>query len=411
MTEVIERFLRYVKINTRSDEDSQTHPSTAVQHDLAKLLYRELTEMGAQDVFYDEENCYVYAKIPATDGGAQTKTLGFISHMDTSPEASGENVHPRIIDNYDGGDITLNEELGIVLKTSVYPEIKAYIGKPLIVTDGTTLLGADDKAGIAEIMTMAHTLLSDPSIKHGRIAIAFTPDEEIGAGTDRFDLARFGADYAYTVDGGGLGELEFETFNAASAEITVRGVNVHTGEAKNKMINAARIAAEFDSMLPAEQRPEFTEGREGFFHLMSIEGGTEKASLSYLIRDHDRQRFEARKALIRKTAELLDLRYGEGTVKAEIEDTYYNMREKIEPDYMFLVENAADCMRKQGVEPVIRPVRGGTDGSSLSFKGLPCPNICTGGHNFHGRFEYCCISSMEKIVDILTDLVTRPMKQ
>ena len=404
MTEVIERFLRYVKIDTQSDEDAGTHPSTAKQFDLARLLYKELTDMGADDVFLDEVHCYVYAKIPANDGGSQPKTLGFIAHMDTSPEASGENVKPRIIDDYDGGDITLNEQQGIVLKTDVFPEIKAYVGKRLIVTDGTTLLGADDKAGVAEIMTMSHRLLTDNSIKHGQIAIAFTPDEEIGAGTDNFDLARFGADYAYTVDGGGIGELEYETFNAASADITVQGVNVHTGEAKNKMINAARLAAEFDSLLPPEQKPEFTEGREGFFHLMNIEGSTERATLSYLIRDHDRSKFEAKKALIAKLTDILNLRYGEGIVTAEVKDTYYNMREKIEPDFMFLVDNVSECMRKLDIEPKIQPIRGGTDGSSLSFKGLPCPNICTGGHNYHGRYEYCCADSMEKITELLVML-------
>ncbi|MCR5541096.1 MAG: peptidase T [Ruminococcus sp.] len=404
MTEVIERFLRYVKIDTQSDEDAQTQPSTAKQFDLARLLYKELNEMGAKDVFLDEAHCYVYARIPANEVGKQPKTLGFISHMDTSPEASGENVKPRIIEDYDGEDITLNEEQGIVLKTSVFPEIKNYIGQSLIVTDGTTLLGADDKAGVAEIMTMAHRLLTDDSIKHGEIAIAFTPDEEIGAGTDNFDLKRFVADFAYTVDGGGIGELEYETFNAASADITVRGVNVHTGEAKNKMVNAARIAAEFDSLLPPEQKPEFTEGREGFFHLMNIEGSTESATLSYLIRDHDRTKFESKKALISKLADILNLRYGEGTVTAEVKDTYYNMREKIEPDFMFLVENVSECMKKLGIEPKIQPIRGGTDGSSLSFKGLPCPNICTGGHNYHGRYEYCCVESMEKICDLLVML-------
>ena len=410
MTEVIERFLRYVKIDTRSDEDSPSRPSTEKQHDLAKLLYSELMEMCAADVVYDKEHCYVYANIPATDGGAQRKVLGFIAHIDTSPEISGENVRPRIIENYDGGDIVLNEGMGVVLKTAVFPEITEYKSQTLIVTDGTTLLGADDKAGVAEIMTMAHTLLTHPEIPHGEIAVAFTPDEEIGAGTDNFDLAIFGADYAYTVDGGGIGELEYETFNAASADILVRGVNVHTGEAKNKMVNAARIAAEFDGMLPPDQRPEFTEGREGFFHLMSIEGGTENAALSYLIRDHDRSKFEDKKATIERIADLLNLKYGSGTVSAEISDTYYNMREKIEPDFMFLVDNACACMRELGIEPKIQPVRGGTDGSSLSFKGLPCPNICTGGHNYHGRYEYCCAESMEKIVELLVRLAGQPLK-
>ncbi|WP_044974044.1 peptidase T [Ruminococcus sp. HUN007] len=407
MSEVIERFLRYVKIETTSSETSEIAPSTAGQRDLASLLYKELTDMGASDVFYDEEHCYVYAKIPASEGYENRKTLGFIAHMDTSPEASGKDVKPRIIENYDGEDIVLNKELNIVLETAKYPEIKAYKGQRIIVTDGTTLLGADDKAGVAEIMTMADTLLSHPEIPHGPVAVAFTPDEEIGAGTVNFDMERFGADYAYTVDGGGIGELEYETFNAASAVIEITGVNVHTGEAKNKMINAARIATEFDSMLPAEQRPEFTEGREGFYHLMGIEGSTESAKLVYLIRDHDRMIFENRKAIMYGIGDQLDLRYGAGTVKVNIKDTYYNMREKIEPDFMFLIDNACEVMKELGIEPKIQPIRGGTDGSALSFRGLPCPNICTGGHNYHGRFEYCCADSMEKIVEILVRLTAK----
>ncbi|MBR4628640.1 MAG: peptidase T, partial [Ruminococcus sp.] len=304
-------------------------------------------------------------------------------------------------------DIVLNKELNIVLETAKYPEIKAYKGQRIIVTDGTTLLGADDKAGVAEIMAMANTLLNHPEIPHGPVVVAFTPDEEIGAGTVNFDMDRFGADYAYTVDGGGIGELEYETFNAASAVIEITGVNVHTGEAKNKMINAARIAAEFDSMLPAEQRPEFTEGREGFYHLMGIEGSTESAKLVYLIRDHDRMIFENRKAIMYGIGDQLDLRYGAGTVKVNIKDTYYNMREKIEPDFMFLIDNACEVMKELGIEPKIQPIRGGTDGSALSFRGLPCPNICTGGHNYHGRFEYCCADSMEKIVEILVRLTAK----
>lgn len=403
MSDVIERFLRYVKIDTQSSDESETHPSTVKQHDLAKLLYNELLEMGAKDVVYDTENCYVYAKLNSNDG-RNSKTLGFISHMDTSPEASGKNVAPRIIENYDGEDIILNSEEDIVLKTSVFPEIKAYKGQRLIVTDGTTLLGADDKAGISEIMSMLKYFISHPEVKHGNIAVAFTPDEEIGAGTDRFDLKQFGADHAYTVDGGGIGELEYETFNAASALIRIHGVNVHTGEAKNKMINAARIAAEFESMLPHEQKAEFTEGREGFIQLMSINGTTEYAELTYIIRDHDRKKFEQKKETVAKTAELLELRYGKGTIVSDIKDTYYNMREKIEPEHMYLIENACACMKELGIEPKIKPIRGGTDGSSLSFKGLPCPNICTGGHNFHGRFEYCCADSMEKITELLIKL-------
>ena len=401
MSEVTERFLRYVRIDTQSSEESETHPSTAKQHDLAELLYEELVGMGAENVYYDRENCYVYAAVPASNG--MEGTLGFISHMDTSPETSGRNVKPRIIEDYDGGDIVLNAEQGIVLRADTYPEIMAYKGQRLIVTDGTTLLGADDKAGIAEIMTAVHRLLTE-DISHRRIAVAFTPDEEIGAGTERFDMERFGADYAYTVDGGKLGELEYETFNAASAVVEIHGVNVHTGEAKGKMINAARIAAEYEGILPQEQKAEFTAGRDGFIQLMSIEGTTEYAKLSYLIRDHDRAYFEKKKRIMEQTAELLSLRYGEGTVDITIKDTYFNMREKIEPEYMFLIDNARECMEELGIEPVIQPIRGGTDGASLSFRGLPCPNLCTGGHNYHGRYEYCCADSMEKIVELLLKL-------
>ncbi len=404
MNSVTQRFLRYVSIDTQSSEDSEKSPSTDQQHDLAKVLYEELLQIGAVDVVYDKEHCYIYAKIPASGNADDTKTIGFISHMDTSPETSGDGVKARVIENYDGGDITLNESLGIVLKTDTYPEIKNYAGKSLIVTDGTTLLGADDKAGVAEIMTMAEYLLTHPKTAHGPIAIAFTPDEEIGKGTEYFDLNQFGADFAYTVDGGALGELEYETFNAASAEVTIRGVNVHTGSAKGVMINAARIGAEFDQLLPAEERPEFTEGREGFFHLSSIKGEVEEAQLSYLIRDHDRELFEKRKSDMQKAAEKLNLKYGEGVVTISIEDSYYNMREKIEPEFLFLVEKAGDVMRQLGIEPVTQPVRGGTDGARLSFMGLPCPNLFTGGHNFHGRYEYCCIESMEKAVEVLVKL-------
>ena len=401
MSEVTERFLRYVRIDTQSSEESETHPSTAKQHDLAELLYEELVGMEAEDVYYDRENCYVYAAVPASNG--MEGTLGFISHMDTSPETSGRNVKPRIIEDYDGGDIVLNTEQGIVLRADTYPEIMAYKGQRLIVTDGTTLLGADDKAGIAEIMTAVHRLLTE-DISHRRIAVAFTPDEEIGAGTERFDMERFGADYAYTVDGGKLGELEYETFNAASAVVEIHGVNVHTGEAKGKMINAARIAAEYEGILPQEQKAEFTAGRDGFIQLMSIEGTTEYSKLSYLIRDHDRAYFEKKKRIMEQTAELLSLRYGEGTVDITIKDTYFNMREKIEPEYMFLIDNARECMEELGIETVIQPIRGGTDGASLSFRGLPCPNLCTGGHNYHGRYEYCCADSMETIVELLLKL-------
>jgi tripeptide aminopeptidase len=404
ISEVTERFLRYVKIDTQSDEDSGLSPSTEKQHVLAKLLYDELIEMGIRNAVYDSGHCYVYAKIPANDESHGDKTLGFIAHMDTSPDTSGAGVKPRIIENYDGGDIVLNEEESLILKRDTYPEIGDYAGQTLIVTDGTTLLGADDKAGIAEIMTMAHVLLTNPEIKHGCIAIAFTPDEEIGEGTKYFDLKTFGADYAYTVDGGGIGELEYENFNAASAKIIFKGVNVHPGEAKNKMINASRIAAEFDSLLPSEQRPEYTEGREGFFHLTDISGDVENAELHYIIRDHDRSKFENRKKVMEQAADLLRAKYKDLAIDLDINDSYYNMREKIDPDYMFLVENVQNCMKELGIEPKIQPVRGGTDGARLSFMGLPCPNICTGGHNYHGRYEYCCAESMEKIVKLLVKL-------
>ncbi|MCR4692101.1 MAG: peptidase T [Lachnospiraceae bacterium] len=405
MNRVTELFLNYVKIDTQSDDYATESPSTPGQHNLAKLLAGELEKMGASDVTYDREHCYVYGKIPATDGGKCQKTLGLIAHMDTAPDASGKDVKPRIISDYDGGDILLNEEKGIVLETKTYPEIRQYIGKTLIVTDGTTLLGADDKAGVAEIMAAAEYLLAHPEIPHGPVSLAFTPDEEVGRGTAFFNKELFGADYAYTVDGGAIGELEFETFNAASAIITVHGISVHTGSAKNIMKNAAKIAAEFDSLLPAEQRPEYTEGREGFFHLDSISGSVELAKLEYLIRDHDRQLFEKRKEIVKKAAEALNLKYGEGTLELVIEDSYYNMREKIEPDYMFLVEKAKECMKQQGIEPLISPVRGGTDGARLSFEGIPTPNIFTGGHNYHGRFEYCCAESMEEAVKLIVSLV------
>ena len=404
MSEVLERFLRYIKIDTRSDEDSGLSPSTSKQHDLARILYEELKEMGASDVVYDTEHCYVYARIPANDGGENDKTLGFVSHMDTSPDAPGNDVKPCIIHDYDGTDIILNKEKNIVLKTEIYPEICEYKGQTLIVTDGTTLLGADDKAGVSEIMTMAHTLLSDPTIKHGPISIAFTPDEEIGEGTAYFDISTFGADYAYTVDGGGIGELEYETFNGAAAKISIEGVSVHPGEARDKMVNAARIAAEFDSMLPAKQRPENTKDREGFFHMTDIYGDVEKAEVCYIIRDHDRTLFENKKKLIEETVKKLRDKYPRAAINVTMKDQYYNMREKIEPDHMFLVENAEKCMRELSIEPKIQPIRGGTDGAILSYKGIPCPNLCTGGHNFHGRFEYCCLESMEKIVKLLIKL-------
>lgn len=399
---VLDKFLRYVKIDTQSSDDSATFPSTDKQRNLAKLLYNELVEMGAENVYYDEEHCYVYAAIPATDGGEKEKVLGFIAHMDTSPEVSGKDVKPQIVSDYDGGDIRLNEST--VLSVAQFPEMKLFRGKTLVTTDGTTLLGADDKAGVAEIMTMAQYLLEHKEIKHGRIAVAFTPDEEVGAGVDHFDIDRFGADWAYTVDGGILGEIEYENFNAASADIEISGVSVHPGTAKDKMKNASVIAWELEGALPREQKPEHTENYEGFFHLCYVEGTTEKAVMSYIIRDHDMAKFREKKALMAKTVEAINEKYGEGTAKLEMTDSYYNMKEKICPDFMFLIDNAENAMKALGIEPRIQPIRGGTDGARLSFMGLPCPNLCTGGGNFHGRFEYCCVEDMEKTVELLIKL-------
>ena len=387
---VIDRFFRYVQIDTQSKEDAESFPSTEKQKNLAMLLTKELQEMGASDVIYP--------------------TLGFIAHMDTSPDCSGRNVKPKLVENYDGKEVILNEEKAIVLSPVVFPELKHYVGQTLIVTDGTTLLGADDKAGVAEIMTMVQTLLEHPEIKHGPIAIGFTPDEEVGDGVDHFKIRQFGADYAYTVDGGAIGELEYENFNAASAKAIIHGVNVHPGEAKNKMKNASLYAMEFQMMLPGTMRPECTDGYEGFFHLTNMEGTVELATLSYIIRDHDKERFHEKKELFRHIANEMNTRYGEGTVEVEIFDSYYNMKEKIEPENLFLIENAKSCMEELGIVPKIQPIRGGTDGARLSFLGLPCPNLCTGGHNYHGRFEYCVVESMEKIVELLIHITQRELK-
>lgn len=403
MSKVIEKFLNYVKIDTQSDENSTVCPTTAKQHDLAKLLVKELEEMGAEDITYDTEHCYVYASIPASEGCDGRPVLGFIAHMDTAPAVTGENVKPRIIENYDGKDIVLNDEKNIVMKVSDFPELTEYTGKRLIVTDGTTLLGADDKAGIAEIMTMAEQLLSHKEIPHGKIRIGFTPDEEVGAGADYFDVKLFGADYAYTVDGGKLGELEYENFNAAGAKVTFHGRSVHPGDAKNKMVNALLLAMEFQNMLPVFENPMYTEKYEGFYHLDLLSGSVEKAQAEYIIRDHDKDKFEQKKETFLKIGDYLNEKYGKDTVLIEMKDSYYNMREIIE-QHMQLIENAKAAMEETGVNPIVVPIRGGTDGARLSYMGLPCPNLCTGGHNFHGRFEYICADSMEKIVEILLKL-------
>ena len=403
--DVIEKFLKYVKVDTQSDPDSGTSPSTMKQHDLAKILRDELIEIGASDVYYDEEHCYVYASIPSNiDDDKKRYKMGFVAHMDTSDEVSGKNVKPRIIDNYEGTEINLSSDGKVVLSPDDFPELLNHIGEDLIVTDGTTLLGADDKAGVSEIMTMAETLLSNPDIKHGDIKIAFTPDEEIGEGTAYFDIERFGADYAFTVDGGKLGELEYENFNAAEGIIKVHGRSVHPGDAKNKMINAALLCYEFHSMLPVFQNPMYTEKREGFFHLTDVNGGTENAEATYIIRDHDEKLFDAKKKLFKDAADYLNKKYGEGTVEVVLRDQYFNMIEKIRP-HMHLIDNAKKVMAELGITPIDSPIRGGTDGAAISYKGLPCPNICTGGYNYHGKYEYASVQEMRKVVDILLGIV------
>lgn len=406
METVIDRFLRYVQIDTCSEENSGTHPSTAKQHDLAGLLVRELEEMGAAEITYDRGHCYVYATVPASDGFEDRPTVGFIAHMDTSPAMSGAGVKPRIVKNYDGQDIVLNPELNITLRAADFPDIRKYQGQDLIVTDGTTLLGADDKAGVSEIMAMAEYYLTHPEDLHGRIRIGFTPDEEIGEGPDFFDVALFGAKAAYTVDGGALGELEYENFNAAGAKLHIQGCSVHPGSAKGKMKNAVLIAQEFQSMLPAFENPMYTEGYEGFYHLDSIQGNVESAQVDYIIRDHDRALFEKKKKYFMSVVSFLNDKYGEGTVTVDMKDSYYNMREIME-DHMELIDKVVETMKEQDIKPIITPIRGGTDGARLSFMGLPCPNICTGGENCHGKFEYACVQSMEKVVKLLTGLVKK----
>ena len=401
--DLISRFIRYTKIDTQSDEHTNTHPSTPGQHDLAKLLYKELTELGASDVFYDQKYCYVYATIPATNGDKDTPVIGFISHMDTSDAVSGKDVKARIIEKYDGTDIRLSDDGKYVLSPKDFPVLTGKVGEDLIVTDGSTLLGADDKAGIAEIMTMVETFLKNPEIPHGEIRIAFTPDEEIGEGTDNFDIERFGAKYAYTVDGGALGELEYENFNAAEVELIINGRSVHPGDAKNRMLNATLISYEFQSMLPVEQNPMYTEGREGFFHLTMMKGTCEKAVVYYIVRDHDMDKFTKKKELVKSIVDFLNKKYGDGTVELTMEDSYYNMIEKIRP-HMHLVDNAKKAMESLGVNPISVPIRGGTDGAMLSYKGLPCPNLCTGGYNYHGRYEFAVISEMRKTVDIIMEI-------
>lgn len=400
---IVERFLKYVSFTTTSDENTGLTPSTPGQMIFAQSLQNELKSIGLSDVSVDE-NGYVMATLPS-NSEKNIPTIGFIAHMDTSPEMTARHVVPNIIKNYDGSTLTLNTEENIRLSPEDFPELKKYIGQDLIVTNGKTLLGADDKAGIAEIVTAMEYLINHPEMKHGTIRIAFTPDEEIGQGAQHFNVEKFNADWAYTIDGGEIGELEYENFNAASAKITFFGRNVHPGYAKHKMLNSIRIGQQFASMLPRHETPEHTENYEGFYHLISFEGNVEKTTLLYIIRDHDRSKFESRKKEIQHLVNKIAAEFGADNVNLEIKDQYYNMREKIEP-LMHIVDLASEAMREVGIEPKIKPIRGGTDGAQLSFKGLPCPNIFTGGHNFHGRYEYIPIQSMEKAMQVIVKIAT-----
>ena len=399
MHTVKDRFLRYVSFDTQSCEESETCPSTAKQKLLGAALVEEMKEMGISDAFMDD-NGYVYGTVP---GDPTLPTIGLIAHMDTAPDASGANIRAREV-AYPGGDILLNAEQDIWMRVSDYPNLKRHIGKHLIVTDGTTLLGADDKAGVAEIMTAAAWLLKNGG-RHATLKIGFTPDEEIGRGADRFDIKNFGADYAYTADGGLIGELEYENFNAAGAKVTVHGLNIHPGSAKNKMVNSQYIAMEFQSLLPAAQKPEYTDGYEGFIHLLDMEGSVERSTLRYIIRDLDMEKFLEKKALMEAAAAFINRKYGEGTLELTIRDSYYNMRQKIEP-VMYVVDRAKAAMEAVGITPVEVPIRGGTDGARLSYEGLPCPNLCTGGDNYHGRFEYIPVEDMEKCTEMLVRILT-----
>ena len=401
MEKILDRFLRYVAIDTQSDENSESQPSAAKELDLLKLLCKELNDMGVEATL--DEYGYVMGSIPSNID-KKVPAIGFIAHVDTSPDASGKDVKPQIIKDYDGGDIALKGVPGLFLKPSEFPELLAHKGETIITTDGTTLLGADDKAGVAEIMNAVQYIMEHPEFKHGDIKIGFTPDEEIGRGVVKFDVKRFGADYAYTMDGGEIGELEFENFNAASAKIHIQGRNVHPGYAKDKMKNAILIGMEFNDLLPIGQRPELTEGYDGFFHIISFKGSVEEADFGYIIRDHDRKKFEEKKELIAQCAHFINVKYGEGTATLDVKDQYYNMREQVEP-YYFIVEKAVKAMEMAGIKPKIQPIRGGTDGANLSFKGLPCPNIFAGGMNFHGKMEFAPLENIEKASEVVLNII------
>lgn len=395
--EIKERFFRYIKIDTQSDESSETFPSTKKQFDLLNLLNKELQEFGLKSEI--DEHGYVMATLPS-NVKKKVPVIGFVAHVDTSPDMSGANVNPLVWENYDGSDITINKELKLVLSPELFPDLKEYKGDTIITTDGTTLLGADDKAGITEIMTAVKYLIDHPEIKHGEIKIGFTPDEEIGRGVDFFDVKKFGAEFAYTMDGSHVGELEFENFNAAKLTVNIQGRNVHPGYEKDKMLNSMMIAMEYNALLPPNMRPEYTTGYDGFYHLISMNGTVENTTITYIVRDHDRAKFESKKVFAQECADFLNKRYGKEVVKAELKDQYFNMREKVEPVY-HIVEIAKQAMIELGIEPKIMPIRGGTDGSRLSYMGLPCPNVFAGGINFHGKFEYVPLESIEKATNVV----------
>ncbi len=401
MEKILDRFLRYVAVETTSNDASDTQPSSSCQLNLLKMLADELNAMGVKATL--DEWGYVMASIPSNID-KEVPAVGFIAHVDTAPDASGKDIKPQIIENYNGEDVVLNASLGIKIPVADFPEILQYKGQTLVTTDGTTLLGADDKAGVAEIMAAVEYIVGHPEFKHGEIKIGFTPDEEIGRGVDKFDVEKFGAKYAYTIDGGQVGELEYENFNAAGAKIHIQGRNVHPGYAKDKMVNAIIIAMELNGMLPVQQRPEFTDGYEGFFHVVGINGAVEQATISYIIRDHSMAKFEQKKALMKEVVAFINAKYGAGTATLDMKDQYYNMREQVEPHY-HIVEKAVKAMEMAGVKPMVQPIRGGTDGARLSFMGLPCPNIFAGGHNFHGKLEYIPLQSMEKAYDVILNII------
>lgn len=402
MEKLLDKFLRYVALDTTSDPESPTQPSTQKQLELSKLLVKELQELGIADATLDKDG-YVMATIEA-NCDCDIPTIGFIAHVDTAPDVSGANIKPQIISNYDGGDILLSKESGLSLKVEEFPEMVQYKGQTIITTDGTTLLGADDKAGVAEIMSAVEYIVNHPEFKHGKIKIGFTPDEEIGRGVDAFDVARFGADYAYTMDGGMIGELEYENFNAAGAKVHIQGRNIHPGYAKNKMINAIIVAMELNAMLPVEQRPEFTQDYEGFIHVIGFNGSVEEATIQYIVRDHDFAKFEEKKALLTACVEFLNKKYG-NILTLDMKDQYYNMRKEVEPHY-HIIDKAVKAMEMAGITPHIQPIRGGTDGARLSFMGLPCPNIFAGGHNFHGKLEFVPLESMEAATKVILNIVS-----